>query len=65
MGTLTYLWLTSGLNNYNIVSLIKNAMNSKEIQTRNYSLFTVGTIGFFIFNTIIVVSMVLIMMSQS
>jgi len=40
-------------------------MNTKEIQTRNYSLFTVGTIGFFIFNTIVVVSMVLIMMSQS
>jgi|GEM_PF-3632393 hypothetical protein len=40
-------------------------MNTKELQSRNYSMFTLGTIGFFIVNTVVVVSLVFLMMNQS
>jgi hypothetical protein len=40
-------------------------MDSQEIQTRKYSMFTLGTISFFIINTVVVVSLVLAIMKNS
>ncbi len=40
-------------------------MDAKDIQTKNYSMFTLATISFFIFNTIVVISLVFTIMKNS
>jgi hypothetical protein len=40
-------------------------MEAQEIQTRKYSMFTVGTISFFILNTIAVITLVLTIVKHS
>jgi len=40
-------------------------MDSQEIQTKKYAMFTLGTISFFIFNTVVVISLALAIMKNS